>query len=54
MSISAVSEETTACSNTVIHTAGQQAQAGNDLDRASTELLNRAGQLEHAINRFTI
>lgn len=54
LSISAVSEETTACSDMVIHTAMKQAHSANQLDQASMELLNRAKQLEFAINQFTI
>lgn len=54
MSISAVSEETTACSDMVIHTAMQQVESANQLDQASMDLLNRARKLEFAINQFTI
>lgn len=54
MSISAVSEETTACSNTVNETALHQTTAAVLLNTASSELLSRANQLEEAINQFTI
>lgn len=53
-SISAVSEETTACSLTVGTTAENQLTAVTELDEAANRLLKRAKDLEHAINRFTI
>lgn len=54
MSISAVSEETTACTNTVSDTAHHQLDAATQLDESSSELLNRAKQLELAMNQFHI
>lgn len=53
-SISAVSEETTACSLTVGTTAENQLNAVTELDAAANHLLKRAKDLENAINRFKI
>jgi len=53
-SISAVSEETTACSATVSSTVEFQIDAVNRLDDAATKLLSDANNLEEAINQFKI
>lgn len=50
--ISAVSEETTACSLSVGETAQRQLDAVNQLDMAAGLLLTHANELETAINRF--
>jgi methyl-accepting chemotaxis protein len=53
-SISAVSEETTARSATVGETAEKQLDVVINLDSASINLLNRARDLEEAINQFKV
>jgi methyl-accepting chemotaxis protein len=53
-SISAVSEETTACSLTVSTAAEKQLDAVTQLDTAANQLLSHAKNLEDAINRFNI
>lgn len=53
-SISAVSEETTARSATVGDTAEKQLEVVIQLDSASANLLNRAKDLETAINQFKV
>lgn len=53
-SISAVSQETTACSITVSGAAENQLNAVNRLDLAATRLLEHTNELEDAINRFNI
>ena len=50
--ISAVSEETTACSLSVGETAENQLNAVTRLDMAARQLLTHANELENAINRF--
>ena len=53
-SISAVSEETTACSDTVSSTVANQISAVSQVDQTIKKLLQDAAILEEAINRFTI
>ena len=53
-SISAVSEETTACSITVSESAQNQVKTIVQLDLAASQLLEHAGELDGAINRFKI
>jgi methyl-accepting chemotaxis protein len=53
-SISAISQETTACSITVSGAAENQLNAVTELDEAANQLLEHTKELENAINRFNI
>ena len=53
-SISAISEETTACSITVSESAEKQLGAVTHLEQAATQLLSRAKDLDKSINLFKI
>lgn len=53
-SISAISEETTACSITVSESAEKQLGAVTHLEQAATQLLSRARDLDKSINLFKI
>jgi len=53
-SISAVSQQTTACAATVSVTAEKQLDVVMQLDAASNDLLGRARDLEEAINQFKV